>query len=57
MSAASIASGAVFARYGLAVYDMMAVMGLAGAIVLVLMRRRLLAPASVDQPHSAGSGG
>lgn len=57
MSAASIASGAVFARYGLAVYDMMAAMGLAGAIVLVVMRRRLLAPASADQPHSAGSGG
>ncbi|NEW90525.1 MFS transporter [Rhodopseudomonas sp. BR0M22] len=57
MSSASIASGAVFARYGMAVYDMMAMMGLAGAVVLVLMRRRLLAPAGAIQPHSAGSGG
>lgn len=57
MSTASIASGAVFARYGVVVYDMMAAMGFAGAVVLLLMRRRLLAPAGTDQPHSAGSGG
>ncbi|RED38081.1 PPP family 3-phenylpropionic acid transporter [Rhodopseudomonas thermotolerans] len=57
MSTASIASGAVFARYGVAVYDMMAAMGFAGAVVLLLMRRRLLAPTGADQPHSAGSGG
>jgi len=57
MSTASIVSGAVFARYGVAVYILMAAMGLAAALLLLSMRRRLDAPSDFDQPHSAGSGG
>jgi PPP family 3-phenylpropionic acid transporter len=57
MSSAAIVSGAVFARYGLAVYVLMAAMGLVAAVVLIVMRRRLDAHPDADQPHSAASGG
>lgn len=55
-SSAAMLSGALFARIGLAVYDLMAVMALTGALVVLLSRRRFEA-APVDQPHSSGSGG
>jgi MFS transporter, PPP family, 3-phenylpropionic acid transporter len=51
-SAASILSGAIYARYGQGVYYAMAVMALSGAIVMWLARRRL-----ADHPQSAASGG
>jgi PPP family 3-phenylpropionic acid transporter len=50
-SSASILSGAVYARYGQGVYYVMAAMGLSGAIIMWLARKRL------DHPHSAASGG
>jgi PPP family 3-phenylpropionic acid transporter len=53
-SSASILSGAVFARYGQGVYDMMAVMAGSGGLLIWLARRRLL---HAVQPHSPGSGG
>jgi PPP family 3-phenylpropionic acid transporter len=49
---ASILSGAVYARYGQGVYDMMAAMALSGAMVIWLARHRL-----ADHPHSIASGG
>jgi PPP family 3-phenylpropionic acid transporter len=51
-SCASIASGAVYARYGEGVYYMMAAMAAAGALIMWLARDRL-----VPQPQSAASGG
>ena len=51
-SSASIVSGAVYARYGQGVYDVMAAMALLGAMVMWLARHRL-----GDQPHNAASGG
>lgn len=51
-SAASILSGAIYARYGQGVYYAMAMMALSGAIVMWLARRRL-----ADHPQSAASGG
>jgi PPP family 3-phenylpropionic acid transporter len=51
-SAASILSGAIYARYGQGVYYVMAAMALSGA-VLMWLARDLLA----DQPQSAASGG
>jgi PPP family 3-phenylpropionic acid transporter len=50
-SVASILSGAIYARYGQGVYYVMAGMGGCGAILLLLMRRRLI------YPHSSASGG
>jgi PPP family 3-phenylpropionic acid transporter len=51
-SSASIVSGAVYARYGQGVYDVMAAMALLGAMVMWLARHRL-----GDHPHNAASGG
>jgi PPP family 3-phenylpropionic acid transporter len=50
-SCASIASGAVYARYGEGVYYMMAAMAAAGALTMRLARHRLA------YPHNAASGG
>jgi MFS transporter, PPP family, 3-phenylpropionic acid transporter len=50
-SCASIASGAVYARYGEGVYYMMAAMAGAGALVMWFSRHRLA------HPHSEASGG
>jgi PPP family 3-phenylpropionic acid transporter len=50
-SCASIASGAVYARYGEGVYYMMAAMAAAGALVMWFSRHRLA------HPHSEASGG
>lgn len=47
-----ILSGAVFARYGQNVYDVMAAMAACGGLVMLSARRRLK-----DHPHSAASGG
>lgn len=55
-SSAAMLSGALFARYGIAVYGLMSVMALSGALVVLVWRRRLQAPAA-DQPHSSGVGG
>jgi MFS transporter, PPP family, 3-phenylpropionic acid transporter len=51
-SSASILSGIIFARYGQAVYYVMALMAGSGAVVMWFSRRRL-----ADHPHSAPSGG
>jgi MFS transporter, PPP family, 3-phenylpropionic acid transporter len=51
-SATSILSGVVFARYGQAVYYVMAVMAGSGAVVMWFSRHRL-----ADHPHSEASGG
>lgn len=51
-SIASVLSGAIYARYGPAVYYLMAAMALASAVVIWLARGRL-----EDHPHSAASGG
>jgi MFS transporter, PPP family, 3-phenylpropionic acid transporter len=51
-SVASILSGAVYARYGQGVYYVMAGMGASGAILILLMRRRLK-----HHPHNSASGG
>jgi MFS transporter, PPP family, 3-phenylpropionic acid transporter len=51
-SCASIASGAVYARYGEGVYYMMAAMAATGALIMWLARHRL-----ARQPQSAASGG
>ena len=53
-SSASILSGAVYARYGQGVYDMMAVMAGTGGLLIWLARRRLLHSV---HPQSPGSGG
>jgi len=53
-SSASILSGAVYARYGQGVYDMMAVMAGSGGLLIWLARHRLLHSA---HPQSPGSGG
>lgn len=55
-SSAAMLSGALFARYGIAVYGLMAVMALSGALVVLVWRSRLQAPAA-DQPHNSGVGG
>ncbi|WP_322518136.1 MFS transporter [Rhodopseudomonas palustris] len=57
MSGAAMLSGLLFARYGLAVYDLMAVMALTGAAVVAVWRRRLDAQPAGDQPHNERSGG
>jgi PPP family 3-phenylpropionic acid transporter len=49
--AASILSGAIYARYGQGVYYAMAAMALSGAIVMWLAHKSL-----ADHPHSAASG-
>jgi MFS transporter, PPP family, 3-phenylpropionic acid transporter len=49
---ASILSGAVYARHGQGVYDVMAAMALLGAMVIWLARHRL-----ADHPQSMASGG
>ena len=51
-SCASIASGAVYARYGEGVYYMMAAMAATGAVIMWLARHKL-----AHHPHSAASGG
>jgi PPP family 3-phenylpropionic acid transporter len=51
-SCASIASGAVYARYGEGVYYMMAAMAGTGAVIMWLSRHRL-----APQPQSDASGG
>jgi PPP family 3-phenylpropionic acid transporter len=51
MSSAAIVSGSLFKNYGLAVYDLMAAMAFVGAIVILVVRRRLEAPPQ-DQPQS-----
>jgi MFS transporter, PPP family, 3-phenylpropionic acid transporter len=51
-SAASILSGAVYARYGQGVYYAMAVMALLGGALMWLVRARL-----ARQPHNTASGG
>jgi MFS transporter, PPP family, 3-phenylpropionic acid transporter len=51
-SSASIVSGAIYARYGHGVYDVMAAMALSGAVLMWLARHRL-----ANQPHNAASGG
>ena len=53
-SSASILSGAVYARYGQGVYDMMAVMAGSGGLLIWLARRRQLRSV---HPQSPGSGG
>ena len=53
-SSASILSGAVYARYGQGVYDLMAVMAGSGGLLIWLARRRLLHSV---HPQSPGSGG
>jgi PPP family 3-phenylpropionic acid transporter len=55
-SLASILSGAVYSRYGLGVYYVMAVMAGSGAMVMWLSRHRV-STAPADQPHSSASGG
>ena len=50
-SVASILSGATYAHYGQGAYYLMAGMGASGAILILLMRRRLI------YPHSSGAGG
>lgn len=57
MSSAAMVSGALFARYGIAVYGLMAAMALSGAAVVLIWRRRLDAPPPSDQPHSSGVDG
>jgi MFS transporter, PPP family, 3-phenylpropionic acid transporter len=52
-SAASILSGAVYARHGQGVYYVMAAMAASGAILMWLARHRV----GDHHPHSAGSGG
>jgi PPP family 3-phenylpropionic acid transporter len=52
-SAASILSGAVYARHGQGVYYVMAAMAASGAVLMWLARRRV----GDHHPHSAGSGG
>jgi len=52
-SCASIASGAVYARYGEGVYYVMAAMAAIGALTMWFSRHRL----AHHQPHSAASGG
>jgi MFS transporter, PPP family, 3-phenylpropionic acid transporter len=51
-SSASILSGVIFARYGQAVYYVMALMAGSGAVVMWFSRHRL-----AHQPQSAASGG
>jgi MFS transporter, PPP family, 3-phenylpropionic acid transporter len=51
-SSASILSGVIFARYGQAVYYVMALMAGSGALVMWLSRQRL-----THHPHNAASGG
>ncbi len=51
-SSASVISGAIYAHYGQDAYYLMALMALAGAIVIWLARHRLVA-----HPQSEGSGG
>ena len=48
-SGAAIASGAIYARQGLAVYYLMAALASVGGVAMLLARRRL----DADQPHSA----
>jgi PPP family 3-phenylpropionic acid transporter len=55
-SAASILSGAIYARYGQGVYYVMAAMALSGAILMWLARYRI-ALSSGDHPHNPASGG
>lgn len=50
-SVASILSGAIYAHYGQGAYYLMAGMGASGAILILLMRRRLI------YPHSSRAGG
>jgi PPP family 3-phenylpropionic acid transporter len=54
---ASILSGVIYARYGQGVYYAMAVMALAGAILMWSARRFLSEVRPVDQPHNSASGG
>ncbi|MBN9004639.1 MAG: MFS transporter [Rhizobiales bacterium] len=57
-SSASMLSGAIYAQHGQGVYYVMAAMGAAGGLVIVLARHRVDGTrALVDQPQSAGSGG
>lgn len=57
-SSASMLSGAIYAQYGQGVYYVMAAMGAAGGLVILLARHRVDGPSAlVDQPQSAGSGG
>lgn len=57
-SSASMLSGAIYTQHGQGVYYVMAAMGAAGGLVIVLARHRVDGPrALVDQPQSAGSGG
>jgi len=50
-SVASILSGIVYARYGQSVYYIMAGMGAAGGMLILMVRRRL------HHPHNSASGG
>lgn len=58
MSSAAIASGAIYAQVGQAVYYIMAAMAAAGAVVIMAARRELETQAPyADQPQSPASGG
>jgi PPP family 3-phenylpropionic acid transporter len=57
MSSAAVLSGAVYARYGDGVYYVMAALGLAGASVMWMGRRRAGQRPGAGQPHSSASGG
>jgi PPP family 3-phenylpropionic acid transporter len=58
MSVAAILSGAIYARYGQAVYLAMAALAFSGATVMWFGRHRADTPTGVaGQPHSSASGG
>jgi PPP family 3-phenylpropionic acid transporter len=57
MSSAAIVSGSLFKSYGLAVYDLMAALAFVGALVILVVRRRLEAQPAQGQPQSDAAGG
>jgi PPP family 3-phenylpropionic acid transporter len=57
MSAAAILSGAVYARYGQAVYFAMAALSFSGVMVMWFGRHLADVAPTVDQPHKSASGG
>jgi PPP family 3-phenylpropionic acid transporter len=58
MSGAAIVSGAIYARYGEAVYLVMAALAFSGAMVMWFGRHRADPSTRVaGQPHSSASGG
>src|SRR6185295_18946015 len=57
MSSVAMLSGLIYAQYGRSVYYAMAVVALAGTLVIWLWRHTADPPDDSDQPHSAASGG